>query len=100
MTSRPRISLLEESPLARACTPLTNLEKKRDCSQSQSNIVRVLSPYCLCPLFIIKKQLHVSKWLFFQSKDRMSIEDPQQLSVNSRRSYIFSSDIVDRAYEN
>ena len=24
-----------------------------------------------------KKQLHVSKWLFFQSKDRMSIEDPQ-----------------------
>ena len=46
-----------------------------------------------------KKQLHVSKWLFFQSKDRMSIEDPQQLCVNSRRSYIFSSDIVDRAYE-
>lgn len=30
----------------------------------------------------------------------MSIEDPQQLGVNSRRSYIFSSDIVDRAYEN
>ena len=42
-------------------------------------------------------QLHVSKWLFFQSKDRMSIEEPQQLSVNSRRSYIFSSHIVDRA---
>jgi len=48
----------------------------------------------------MKKQLHVSRRLFFQSKDRMSIEDHQQLCVNGRRSYIFSSDIVDRAYEN
>ena len=48
-----------------------------------------------------KKQLHVSKWIFFQSKDRMSIEDPQQLCVNGCRFYIFSSDIVDsHAYEN
>ena len=34
MATRPRLAA---SPLARTCTPLTKLKKKRDCSQSTAN---------------------------------------------------------------